>query len=51
MTAARYIGVVMPYLAARKPVSEGPMKNPMPNAIPIRPNDFARSLGSVWSEM
>jgi hypothetical protein len=47
MAAARYIGVVIPYLAARYPVSEGPMKNPTPNAIPTRPNDFARSLGYV----
>jgi hypothetical protein len=47
ITAAREIGVVIPYFAERYPVSDGPMKNPIPNAMPINPNDFARWLGSV----
>jgi hypothetical protein len=27
------------------------MKKPTPKAMPISPNDLARWLGSVWSEM
>jgi len=36
---------------ASNPEIAGPIRNPNPNAIPMMPNDFARSSGLVTSEI
>ena len=49
--AAAYAGAANPNLLASSPETAGPIKNPVPKAMPMNPNARVRSSGFVESLM